>query len=169
MAITLLLAAGLARLPLTPLRFHHWLLLGLGLTQIPLWMAATVVLWLVALGLRQRWQHQQAGAWFNLAQIGLVLLTLVALGYLFTAIQQGLLGLPDMQIAGNGSYGNHLSWYQDRSGGSLPTGWVLSVPLLVYRLLMLGWALWLAFALLGWLRWGWQGVLPAVACGDRYS
>ncbi|NHI01069.1 hypothetical protein [Oceanimonas sp. MB9] len=156
-AITLLLAAGLARLPLTPLRFHHWLLLGLGLTQIPLWMAATVVLWLVALGLRQRWQHQQAGAWFNLAQIGLVLLTLVALGYLFTAIQQGLLGLPDMQIAGNGSYGNHLSWYQDRSGGSLPTGWVLSVPLLVYRLLMLGWALWLAFALLGWLRWGWQG------------
>ena len=25
-----------------------------------------------------------------------------------------------------------------------------------YRLLMLAWALWLAFALLGWLRWGWQ-------------
>ncbi|MDP5293858.1 hypothetical protein Q9290_16430 [Oceanimonas sp. CHS3-5] len=155
-AITVLLAAGLARLPHTPLRFHHWLLLGLGLTQIPLWMAATVVLWLLAFGLRGRWQHQQAGAWFNLAQVGLVLLTLVALAYLFHAIQQGLLGLPDMQIAGNGSYGNRLNWFQDRSAGALPTGWVLSVPLLFYRLLMLVWALWLAFALLGWLRWGWQ-------------
>ncbi|WMC10857.1 hypothetical protein PU634_00395 [Oceanimonas pelagia] len=154
-AITVLLAAGLARLPLTPLRFHHWLLLGLGLTQVPLWMAATVVLWLLALGLRERWQHQQAGGWFNLAQIGLVLLTLLALGYLFHAIQQGLLGLPDMQIAGNGSWGNRLNWYQDRTEATLPTGWVLSVPLLIYRLLMLVWALWLAFALLGWLRWGW--------------
>jgi len=27
---------------------------------------------------------------------------------------------------------------------------------MAYRLLMLAWALWLAFALLGWLRWGWQ-------------
>ncbi|WP_019935150.1 hypothetical protein [Oceanimonas smirnovii] len=156
LAITALLAAGLARLPFTPLRFYHWLLLGLGLTQVPLWMAATVVLWLLALGLRARWQHQQAGGWFNLAQIGLVLLTLVALSYLFAAIQQGLLGLPDMQIAGNGSWGNRLNWYQDRSAATLPTGWMLSVPLLVYRLLMLLWALWLAFALLGWLRWGWE-------------
>ena len=30
-----------------------------------------------------------------------------------------------------------------------------SVPLLAYRLLMLAWALWLARALLGWIRWGW--------------
>ncbi|MCC4265291.1 hypothetical protein LL240_12630 [Oceanimonas baumannii] len=155
-AVMVLLAAGLSRLPVTPLRFHHWLLLGLGLTQVPLWMAATVVFWLLALGLRQRWQHQQAGAWFNLAQVGLVLLTLVALSYLFSAIQQGLLGLPHMQIAGNGSYGNQLNWYQDRTDGALPVAWVLSVPLLLYRLLMLVWALWLAFALLGWLRWGWQ-------------
>jgi hypothetical protein len=27
--------------------------------------------------------------------------------------------------------------------------------LLVYRLAMLGWALWLALAVLRWLRWGW--------------
>jgi hypothetical protein len=29
------------------------------------------------------------------------------------------------------------------------------VPLLVYRLLMLAWALWLAVSLLNWLKWGW--------------
>jgi hypothetical protein len=65
------------------------------------------------------------------------------------------LGLPEMQIAGNGSTAYALSWYQDRSGSVLPRGLVLSVPLWVYRFLMLAWALWLAFALLGWLRWAW--------------
>lgn len=155
LAITLLLAFGLSRVSFTPLRFHHWLLLGIGLTQVPLWMALVVVGWLLALGLRGRWQHAEAGRLFNLAQIGLVLLTLLALSYLFFAIQQGLLGLPDMQISGNHSYGNTLRWYQDRSEGALPQARVLSVPLLVYRLLMLAWALWLAFALLRWLRWGW--------------
>jgi hypothetical protein len=30
------------------------------------------------------------------------------------------------------------------------------VPLFVYRLAMLAWALWLAHALLGWLRFGWD-------------
>jgi len=34
------------------------------------------------------------------------------------------------------------------------SAWVISVPLLVYRLAMLAWALWLALALLRWLRWG---------------
>ena len=29
------------------------------------------------------------------------------------------------------------------------------MPLLVYRAAMLAWALWLALALLRWLRWGW--------------
>ena len=33
---------------------------------------------------------------------------------------------------------------------------MLSAPLWLYRALMLAWALWLAFALLGWLRWGWE-------------
>jgi len=32
------------------------------------------------------------------------------------------------------------------------------VPLLFYRLAMLAWALWLASAIVGWLRWGWQSV-----------
>jgi hypothetical protein len=32
----------------------------------------------------------------------------------------------------------------------------LSLPLFVFRILMLLWALWLAYSLLNWLRWGWQ-------------
>ena len=75
---------------------------------------------------------------------------------LVLAVQQGLLGAPDLQIAGNGSSGHLLRWYQDRSPPAWQPGEFWSAPLWVYRLLMLGWALWLAWALLGWLRWGWQ-------------
>jgi hypothetical protein len=61
-----------------------------------------------------------------------------------------------MQIGGNGSNAGHLAWYQDRSAGELPAARVYSVPLFVYRAAMLAWASWLAFALLRWLRWGWE-------------
>jgi hypothetical protein len=61
-----------------------------------------------------------------------------------------------MQIAGNGSHAGSLDWYQDRTGPALPEIWVVSVPILVYRVLMLAWALWLAFRVIAWLRWGWQ-------------
>ncbi len=156
LAVVVLVAAGLSRVPWTPLRFHHWLLLGIGLSQVPLWMAAVVVGWLLALGLRGHAEPPLRPVLFNLMQVGLVLLTVLALGYLFAAIQHGLLGQPEMQVAGNGSSAHDLRWYQDQAGEVLPRSWVLSLPLLVYRLLMLAWALWLAFALLRWLRWGWE-------------
>jgi hypothetical protein len=85
---------------------------------------------------------------------------------LIGAIQAGLLGTPDMQITGNESYGSLLRWYQDRTT-EIPSGArVLWVPLWIYRVAMLAWALWIATALLGWLRWGWasfsaQGVWRA--------
>jgi hypothetical protein len=85
-----------------------------------------------------------------------VLWTLLALAGLVVAIHQGLLGDPDMQIQGNGSTRELLRWYQDRSGPELPGAFALSVPMLAYRLAMLAWALWLAHALLGWLRFGWE-------------
>jgi hypothetical protein len=115
-----------------------------------------VAAWLLALGARTRVRSDLAPLRFDALQIALVLLTLLALGALSNAVRQGLLGLPEMQIAGNGSTASALFWYQDRSDASLPRAFVLSVPLWVYRFLMLAWALWLAFALLRWLRWGWD-------------
>jgi hypothetical protein len=69
--IIILVAIGLARVRLTPLKYWHWLLLGIGLSQAPVWAAIFVVGWLFALSA------------------------------LFNAIQHGLLGVPEMQIAGN--------------------------------------------------------------------
>jgi hypothetical protein len=71
-------------------------------------------------------------------------------------VHNGLLGIPHMQIAGNHSTDFHLRWTQDRFTAALPQPWILSVPLLVYRVLMLLWALWLAVSLLSWLKWAYQ-------------
>jgi hypothetical protein len=150
-----LVAFILVRTSLTPLKDWQWFLLAVGLSQVSAFSGLFVVGWLFALGARARLKPDAERWVFDLVQIGLVLLTLFALGNLFEAIKQGLLGLPDMQISGNGSTAYELNWFQDRSTGVLPQAWILSVPLLAYRLLMLGWALWLAFALLAWLRWGW--------------
>jgi hypothetical protein len=132
-------------------------LLGIGLSQVSIWSGLLVVASLFAFGYRRRLDPRQHGGSFNLLQIGLVLLALLSLANLFWAVQQGLLGLPEMQIGGNGSSAHQLNWYQDRTDQVLPSARVYSLPLLVYRLLMLAWALWLAFALLSWIRWAWQG------------
>ena len=89
-------------------------------------------------------------------QIGLAGLTLAAALALVAAIPYGLLGQPDMHISGNGSSAHRLIWFADQSGGALPSAAVFSLPLWLYRLAMLAWALWLANAVLGWLRWALQ-------------
>ena len=115
-----------------------------------------IVAWLILLGWRGRSGTTLSSSWFNVLQIVLVSLTLFAIAGLFLSIQQGLLGHPRMQIAGNSSNAFNLIWYQDRAADQLPRPWAVSLPILVYRLAMLAWALWLAQALLGWLRWGWD-------------
>ncbi len=154
--VVVLIAYGLGKIPLTPIKSWQWILLGIGLTQIDVSMSLLIVGWLFALGWRVRLDTQISNIRFDLIQIGLVILSLLALASLFFVVERGLLGHPDMQVIGNQSHAYNLNWFQDRTGSSLPTAWVLSVPLLVYRLLMLAWALWLAFSLLQWLKWGWH-------------
>lgn len=154
--IVLILSGILSVVKLTPLRFWHWALLGIGLSQVHVTFALVVVGWLLLFGLRDHLPSQTSNFVFNISQIGYALLTIVALLVLFYAVQQGLLGKPDMQISGNGSTAYDLNWYQDQVQEALPKIWVLSVPLTAYRVLMLLWALWLAYSVLNWLRWIWK-------------
>ncbi len=156
LVVVILAAFGLGRISWTPLKTHHWLLLGLGLTQVHPVVALIVVGWILAMGVRARETIAEGWFTFDLAQILLVLWTLAALGCLYAAVHNGLLGIPHMQIAGNHSTDFQLHWTQDRFTAVLPQPWVLSVPLLVYRLLMLLWALWLALSVLSWLRWAYE-------------
>ncbi|MDQ7091047.1 MAG: hypothetical protein Q9M50_10460 [Methylococcales bacterium] len=147
---------GLGKIEWTPLKHWQWFLLLIGLSQIPVAAALVVVGWLIALGIRAKKHEFKSDAFFNGVQVGLAGLTLISLILLFMAVKQGLLGSPDMQIVGNHSSTYTLKWYQDRSAEILPTSRVISVPLMVYRLLMLIWSLWLAVSLLNWLKWGWE-------------
>ncbi|GAA0889778.1 hypothetical protein [Rhodanobacter soli] len=154
--VVLLFAAWLlARYAPTPLRFRHWLLLGLGFSAFAWSAYALVVVWLILLGLRARTalSEQLGSTKFNLIQLGLALLTLLALVVLIGAVPKGLLGLPDMHVAGNASNAWNLRWFADQSANALPGGGVFSVSLWVYKLAMLAWALWLAWSLIDWLRW----------------
>lgn len=147
-------AWGLAKIGRVPLGGGAWFLLLVGLSQLHIAAALTVVACLFALDWRARRPAHSRLA-FNASQIGLALLGLLALTLLGLAVRQGLLGTPDMQIAGNHSDAYRLNWYQDRNPARLPTAGVVSLPIFAYHLLMLAWALWLARALLNWLRWAW--------------
>ncbi len=154
--VVVIIAIGLGRTKQTPLKTHQWLLLGIGLSQAAIGVAMLVVGWLFAMAWRKRAGSTVKSRSFNIMQVGLGFLTILALFGLVGAVGFGLLGHPNMQISGNGSSAANLQWYADQSTEILPTATVISAPLWLYRVLMLAWSLWLAFALLGWLKWAWQ-------------
>lgn len=142
-----------------PIALGGWLLLGLGLSTVNRYGALVVAVFFFALAWRQqRLQPAQLSRRrFNGLQLGLGLLTLLTVFTTVGAIPAGLLASPDMQVVGNGSYAYNYHFYQDRSAsGAFPTVQVLSVPMLVYRLVMLLWSLWLATRLIQWAQWWWQ-------------
>ena len=149
------IAIGLSRISDMPLTLSHWILLGIGLSASAPAAGLLIVVWLLALRTKAKRPAIERPDLFNGYQLLLLGLSLAALSTLFFVIQQGLLGSPDMQITGNNSSRHLLNWYADRSDTTLPTAWIITVPVLVYRSLMLLWAIWLAFALLKWLLWGW--------------
>ncbi|MGI9428475.1 MAG: hypothetical protein ACR2NM_07450, partial [Bythopirellula sp.] len=157
LACALLLAIGLGSVPQSPLKKYEWILLALGLTQIHVFAAMIVVGWLFMLVRRGRLQVDSLSRWrFNFLQIGIVMITFVVLGILLVVVGAGLLGNPDMFVSGNGSSRTYLQWFQPRTGTELANPYFVSISVWYYRLLMLLWALWLAVALLRWLKWGWQ-------------
>lgn len=156
LACAVLAALVLSRVPASPLRPLEWVLLSIGLTQVPLPAALIVVAWLFLLAWRGRhsWQSVNA-AGFNLLQLVLILLTAASLMVFVGVVGEGLLGNPKTFILGNGSSSGWLRWYEPSCGATLPRPVCYSVSIWWYRLFMLAWALWLAVSLLKWLRWGW--------------
>lgn len=154
---SLLAAVALGRIAASPLRTVEWMLLVIGLTQVPLPAALAVIGWLFLLVWRGRDSFRGLTPdLFNLLQLFLAALTAAALGILLVAVGEGLLGNPEMFIRGNGSTRTILRWYQARGEALLPRPETFSISIWWFRFLMLAWALWLAAALIRWLRWGWQ-------------
>ena len=156
--VVLVLAVGLARSGTTPLKAYEWILLSLGVATFNLYVLAAIAVWFVALHVRGRRQNPPGDHLFNLTQIALYGLSLLVLGALAASIPASLLSRPEMMVAGNGSTATYLQWYQDHSAGEIPLAWAITLPLWIYRVAMLLWALWLAFALMRWLPWAWRNL-----------
>lgn len=156
LAVILLLAPIFGRSPLTPLKTHEWILLSLGVATVNLYVLALIAIWMILLTKRGTLVQIGSARTFKWMQLGLFCLSLVTLLMLLGSIPYSLLSSPDMHITGNGSNAHYLRWYQDQSEGEFPRAWIISLPLWSYKLAMLLWSLWLASALLHWIRWGWQ-------------
>ncbi len=157
LAALVLFALILGRIGLSPLGTRHWLLLGLGFSTFNWPVLAVVVAWLFACGLRERFGVADLNWWrFNLVQVVIGGFTVVALLAILASLPQGLLGTPDMHVTGHNSWGKELGWFADRSDSVLPTASAFTVPMWIYKVLILAWALWLSFSLVRWLPWVWK-------------
>jgi hypothetical protein len=140
----------------SPLRFVEWLLLGLGLSTQSWWVFTFMAAWLILMRWRENWHPREhiSRLRFNVTQLLLAVFTALAICTLvFSGIRNGLLSAPDMGVSGIGSEYGTFSWFQDQTTGVLAVPSVFSVPMWSYRLLFFMWAVWMAFALVGWLRW----------------
>ncbi|MBN1907663.1 MAG: hypothetical protein JW927_21480 [Deltaproteobacteria bacterium] len=173
LVVIIIIGVLLGRIKFTPLGTASWILLGIGLTQVPVSVAIMVAGWFIAMGLRKQ-AVQKQGEWvFNIAQVILAIWFIAAMAGIWTSIQSGLLGIPDMQIQGNGSTDYMLNWMQDRVASELPNPWVISLHIFFFKALMLLWALWLVYSLiLKWLPWAWGcfsegGIFKKMVFGKR--
>jgi hypothetical protein len=156
LVVFIALAWLLGRWKQSPLRFVEWLLLGLGLSTQSWWVFTFMAAWLILMRWRENWHPREhiSRLRFNVTQLLLAVFTALAIFTLvFSGIRNGLLSAPDMGVSGIGSEYGTFSWFQDQTTGVLAVPSVFSVPMWSYRLLFFMWAVWMAFALVGWLRW----------------
>lgn len=157
LGVILIIAYALGRIKQTPLSTLQWLLLGIGLSASEPWALIIIAGSILALRARGMIDTVAMSRFkFNLFQIFLVLFMFFTISTLLSAIQHGLLGSPDMQITGNGSSIYGLNWYSARIDEATPTATLISVPVYIYRIMMLIWSIWLAFALIKWAQWAWN-------------
>jgi hypothetical protein len=155
LALFLVIAVLLGRTRYAPVQTHEWLLLGLGFSTFSWGVLVLVAAWLFATGWRARAAMPASNLYYNGVQAGYAALTAVTLLALVSSVPRALLGHPRMQVAGSGSHDGVFSWFVDRIDGELPAAMLVSVPLWVYQGAILLWALWLAFAVIRWLRSAW--------------
>lgn len=155
LALILVVAVILGRYRRLPVKPYQWVLLALGLSLTAWPVILVLFAWLAVLDWRKRKGEELDWTVFDLLQLGLFLVSIIALCALLAAIPLGLLSSPDMGIVGQGSSSSALHWYADYSDGVLPAGHAYSLPLWAYKAFILAWSVWLSLALIGWLKWVW--------------
>jgi hypothetical protein len=157
--VVIAVALVLSRIPQLPITTLDAVLLGFGMTLCNLPSTVPVAAWLLILLARQRYAEplqRFSNSSFQIIQTLIAVLSIATVIALAASVPAGLLGEPDMQIVGNNSSSHEYHWFQDQADKNLPGAFVISLPMWSYRVVMLAWSLWLAFAVMRWARWGWS-------------
>lgn len=150
-------AVVLGRWGATPLGSFSWLVLLAGVAPASLGTNILLILSIVGFCLVAQ-RAPQITKRFDLDPRQLlafmIFLAVIVMLMLYGSVKSALLGYPDMVVTGNGSSTFEFNWYQDRFDGLPEHSWIYSISLTLFRGVMLVWALWMAFSVIGWIRWG---------------
>lgn len=150
LGVLALLSLALARFTRSPLSAPQWFVLSLGFSFAAL---PVVWAWFLLVDLRKRRAERLLDpVRYNLAQIGLGLLTVVVLGIVLLTAKE-LLTSPVSTIVHGWSDGSALTWYEDRVEASTPAATVITAPLSLWRAVWAAWVVWVAWKSLAWSKW----------------
>ncbi len=161
--VTLLVLSALRYVQVLNVNIFLLVGFGIGLSMVPTILQPLPVL------LHVLFQSMESGKFPDekfsplLRKTLMTLLLIAGLFVLYLIIRVGLLGEPTSLIAGNRSSQMYLSWYHDISlpedaSYKLPAPWVLSLPMMYWRILTHGVAILMVFIGLGWVQ-KWVGLL----------
>ena len=139
-----------------PVNTLAWLLLGIGFSTVSSYGVVLCALFFFVMAYRNQYVQPSklTRVQFNALQVAIVIFTFICLVSLLLVIPIGLLATPDMQVVGNGSSAYWFAFFQDQATrGELPLVQVYSLPIWVYRVVMLLWSLWVATQLINWGKW----------------
>lgn len=141
----LALAWAASRLPGQMAGWREALLLALGFSTFNAGGLLVLVVWRGLVWLREQDRWPQRRMSFNIAQLGLVAATALALLVAIGMVSMGLLGEhPDMLLRAPRGLALYDWFVPQDNDGVLEGPWMMVAPLWIYRVLLLGWAIWFA-------------------------
>ena len=153
----LLAAVAISRIPGIALTTRDAVILTIGATLIHIAVLVYAGIWFIAIWLKSRTKEEITRRWlYRIGQILLCAITLVVLIVLLRTIPAALTNDPNMYITGYQTSNEQFVWFSDQITASLPTPWIISLPMWIYFTLILVWVMWLVFTLLKWARVWWQ-------------
>ncbi|MCB9480787.1 MAG: hypothetical protein H6680_03035 [Desulfobacteraceae bacterium] len=140
----IIIAAGfLAKFTKSFLKPHQFILLAAGLSLAQPVEILIVFGFFFAIEYRKNLVPEQT-SYFNLIQTGIILLLIMSASIIYDSVSSGLLGIPDMQITGNGSYSGTLKWFTDKCDNILPKPFIIMAPINMWKLIIFLWSIWIS-------------------------
>ncbi len=160
-----LIAFALGKYAQTPISKISWFLLLLGISHLSIVGMLIVIAWIIAFNYKEKIhdllksKNLLTDQNFNNLQVAYGLLTVVSIVMIVWVVGSGLLSNPNNYVLSTlPAYmgGSNLTWYSLVWDGVNNIPYLISFDLGMYRLITLGWAIWLAFSLMNWLSWMWK-------------